>query len=32
MKSAISLVPGDLVEVEITDADGHDLWGAPPAR
>ena len=24
------LVPGDLVEVQITSADGHDLWGGPP--
>ncbi len=24
------LVPGDLVEVQITSADDHDLWGGPP--
>ncbi|ROH85450.1 30S ribosomal protein S12 methylthiotransferase RimO [Pseudomethylobacillus aquaticus] len=24
------LQPGDLVDVQITSADGHDLWGGPP--
>src|SRR3990167_7181109 len=32
LEGAEGLMPGDLVEVQITDADGHDLWGAPPAR
>ncbi len=27
---AEGLNPGDFVEVEIYDADGHDLWGGPP--
>ncbi|HWU35346.1 MAG TPA: 30S ribosomal protein S12 methylthiotransferase RimO [Methylovorus sp.] len=30
LADAEGLNPGDLVEVEITDADGHDLWGGPP--
>lgn len=32
LSGADDLMPGDLVEVEIIDADGHDLWGAPPGR
>ncbi len=31
LADAEGLQPGDLVEVQITDADGHDLWGAPPS-
>ena len=27
---AEGLTPGDFVEVQIYDADGHDLWGGPP--
>ena len=30
LSGAEGLAPGDFVEVEIVDADGHDLWGAPP--
>ena len=30
LAGAEGLTPGDFVEVEIVDADGHDLWGAPP--
>jgi ribosomal protein S12 methylthiotransferase len=32
LADAEGLQVGDLVEVEITDADGHDLWAAPPNR
>lgn len=32
LADAKGLQPGDLVEVQITDADGHDLWAAPPTR
>lgn len=30
LDDAEGLNPGDFVEVEITDADDHDLWGGPP--
>jgi ribosomal protein S12 methylthiotransferase len=30
LADAEGLTPGDFVEVQITDADGHDLWGGPP--
>ncbi len=30
LADADGLNPGDFVEVEIYDADGHDLWGGPP--
>ncbi len=30
LDDAEGLTPGDFVDVEITDADGHDLWGGPP--
>jgi ribosomal protein S12 methylthiotransferase len=30
LSGAEGLMPGDLVEAQITDADGHDLWAAPP--
>ena len=30
LADAEGLNPGDFVEVEIYDADGHDLWGGPP--
>jgi ribosomal protein S12 methylthiotransferase len=30
LADAEGLSPGDFVEVEIYDADGHDLWGGPP--
>jgi len=30
LKDADGLQPGDFVEVEIIDSEGHDLWGAPP--
>lgn len=30
LSGAEGLVPGDLMEVQIVSADGHDLWGAPP--
>ena len=32
LADAEGLMPGDLVEVEITGSDGHDLWAAPPSR
>ena len=32
LADADGLMPGDLVEVEITGSDGHDLWAAPPSR
>jgi len=32
LSGADGLMPGDLVEVGIVDADGHDLRGAPPAN
>jgi ribosomal protein S12 methylthiotransferase len=32
LADADGLMPGDLVEVEITGSDGHDLWAAPPGR
>lgn len=32
LSGAEGLMPGDLVEVQIVNADGHDLWGAPPTR
>jgi ribosomal protein S12 methylthiotransferase len=31
LADAEGLQPGDLVEVKITDADGHDLWAGPPS-
>ena len=30
LKDADGLQPGDFVEVEIIDSEGHDLWSAPP--
>ena len=30
LTDAEGLTPGDFVEVQIYDADGHDLWGGPP--
>lgn len=30
LADAEGLTPGDFVEVQIYDADGHDLWGCPP--
>jgi ribosomal protein S12 methylthiotransferase len=30
LSRAEGLMPGDLVEVRIVSADGHDLWGEPP--
>lgn len=30
LEDAEGLSPGDFVDVQITDADGHDLWGGPP--
>jgi ribosomal protein S12 methylthiotransferase len=30
LEDAEGLSPGDFVEVQITKADGHDLWGGPP--
>ena len=30
LMDAEGLTPGDFVEVQIYDADGHDLWGGPP--
>ncbi|MBC7788225.1 MAG: 30S ribosomal protein S12 methylthiotransferase RimO [Methylophilaceae bacterium] len=30
LDDGVDLLPGDLVEVQITSADGHDLWGGPP--
>jgi ribosomal protein S12 methylthiotransferase len=32
LADADGLMPGDLVEVEITGSDRHDLWAAPPNR
>lgn len=32
LADAEGLMPGDLVEVEITGSDGHDLWAVPPNR
>jgi ribosomal protein S12 methylthiotransferase len=32
LADADGLMPGDLVEVEITGSDGHDLWAGPPAN
>ena len=32
LAGAVGLQPGDLVEAQITAADGHDLWAAPPER
>lgn len=32
LEDAEGLTPGDFVEVEIYDADGHDLWGGPPRQ
>lgn len=32
LANAEGLMPGDLVEVEVTGSDGHDLWAAPPGR
>ena len=32
LAGAEGLQPGDLVEAQITAADGHDLWAAPPER
>jgi ribosomal protein S12 methylthiotransferase len=31
LEDAEGLSPGDFVEVQITNADGHDLWGGPPS-
>ena len=30
LADAEGITPGDFVEVQIYDADGHDLWGGPP--
>jgi ribosomal protein S12 methylthiotransferase len=30
LDDAEGLTPGDFVDVQITDSDGHDLWGGPP--
>jgi len=30
LADAEGLNPGDFVDVQITEADGHDLWGGPP--
>ena len=30
LSGADGLVPGDLVEAQIVDSDGHDLWASPP--
>ena len=30
LEDAEGLNPGDFVDVQIKDADGHDLWGGPP--
>jgi len=30
LEDAEGLSPGDFVEVQVTKADGHDLWGGPP--
>ncbi len=32
IEAAASLKPGDFVEVEVTDADEHDLWAVPVAQ
>lgn len=32
LSGADGLVPGDLVEVQIVQSDGHDLWASPPDR
>ena len=32
LAGAEGLVPGDLVEAQIVNSDGHDLWAAPPER
>ena len=32
LEDGADLVPGDLVEVQITSADGHDLFAGPPDR
>lgn len=32
LSGAEGLVAGDLVEVQIVKADGHDLWASPPSR
>lgn len=32
LAGADGLQPGDLVEAEIVNSDGHDLWAAPPGR
>jgi ribosomal protein S12 methylthiotransferase len=32
LSGAEGLMPGDLAEVQIVNADGHDLWGAPPGH
>jgi len=32
LSGADGLAPGDLVEAQITKADGHDLWASPPDR
>ena len=32
LEDGADLVPGDLVEVQITSADGHDLFAGPPNR
>jgi len=32
LAGADGLQPGDLVEAEIVNSDGHDLWAAPPRR
>lgn len=32
LSGADGLVPGDLVEAQIVQSDGHDLWAAPPDR
>lgn len=30
LSGAEGLMPGDLLEAQIVDSDGHDLWAAPP--
>jgi ribosomal protein S12 methylthiotransferase len=32
LADAEGLMPGDLVEAQIVDSDGHDLWAAAPDR
>jgi len=32
LEDAEGLTPGDFVDVQITKADGHDLWGGPPTN